>query len=308
MDVVKARWSSASFLHYIGAFVILGAAVTLLGYLSDDYGRFAFTAWSLLVFVVLAAFAAAYQQLGLRVVAGLFGFVALITWLVFIGAFFVWIHVLGADDEPIEGFDLGLLLFYLVAFVSALIFLARFRFPLMVTVVVVSAWFFVVDLVSNGGTWSAIVSIFVGLVFMLAGAVADRWYGFWLHFGAGLAIGGAFLYFWGFESWWEWILVGVVALFFLMLAAAFERSSYAVFGFIGLFLMWSYFVDRWTDAEVTTPFEAEGPVPLTSDTGEPSLWGAALLYALFGLVLVAIGVWFERRRGEPLDESTEPAV
>jgi hypothetical protein len=26
------------------------------------------------------------------------------------------------------------------------------------------------------------------------------------------------------------------------------------------------------------------------------VWGAALLYALFGLALVAIGIWLERRR------------
>ena len=90
-------------------------------------------------------------------------------------------------------------------------------------------WFFLVDLVSGGGTWSAIVSIFVGLIFMLVGAAADRAYGMWIHVVAGLAIGGAFLYLWN-SATWEWILIGLIALLFFLIAGGLDRSSYAVTG------------------------------------------------------------------------------
>ena len=52
----------------------------------------------------------------------------------------------------------------------------------------------------------------------------------------------------------------------------------------------------------------EGLVPsgFTSDSGEPNVWGAAMLYALFGLALVAIGLWLERRRPSELAEPSSP--
>ena len=77
-------------------------------------------------------------------------------------------------------------------------------------------------------------------------------YGFWIHFVAALAIGGGFIYLWR-GSTWEWILIGLIALLFFLFAGGFDRSIYAVLGAIGLFLAWTYFVERWTDAEVSTP-------------------------------------------------------
>jgi hypothetical protein len=110
---------------------------------------------------------------------------------------------------------------------------------------------------------------------------------------AALAIGGGFLYLWH-SSAWEWILIGLIALFYFLLAGGLDRSIYAVVGAIGLLLTWTYFVERWTDAEVSTPFE--GDAGFSSSTGEPNVWGAALLYALLGLFFVAVGLWLERRR------------
>jgi hypothetical protein len=46
---------------------------------------------------------------------------------------------------------------------------------------------------------------------------------------------------------------------------------------------------------VNNPIYLEGQ-GFTSDSGEPNVWAASLLYALFGLVLVAIGLTLERRR------------
>ena len=57
---------------------------------------------------------------------------------------------------------------------------------------------------------------------MLVGAGVDRIYGFWVHFVAALAIGGGFIYLWR-GSVWEWILIGLIALLFFLLAAGFDR-------------------------------------------------------------------------------------
>ena len=115
MGAVRAPWSSASFLHYAGVLVVLVATVSLLSYLSDQYGNVAFFGWSALVLFVVAALAVGFEAAGMRVVAGLFSFVTLIAFLVFVAAIFVWIHLLGADDAPFGGFRFGLLLLYLVA-------------------------------------------------------------------------------------------------------------------------------------------------------------------------------------------------
>jgi hypothetical protein len=306
VDVVRARWSSSSFLLYAGAFVVLFAAIALLDWLAADHSDGGFFGWSALVFAVVAVVALGFEAAGERVTAGLFAFVSLIMFSVWIGSFEDLIGILDADDGPFEGFRWGLLLFDLVVITASLILLARFRFPLLVLPAVFMSWFFLVDLVSGGGNWSAVVSIIVGFFLLLVGAGVDRTYGFWVHFVAAFAIGGGFIYIWR-GSAWEWILIGIIALIFFALAGMLDRSIYAVLGAIGLFLAWSYFVERWTDAEVANPIN-EGAVPpgFTSDGGEPSVWGAAMLYALFGLALVAVGLWLERRKPAELEEPLIP--
>ena len=49
----------------------------------------------------------------------------------------------------------------------------------------------------------------------------------WIHVVAGLAIGGAFIYLWNSAAW-EWILIGLIALLFFLIAGGLDRSSYAV--------------------------------------------------------------------------------
>jgi hypothetical protein len=301
MDVVRARWSSSSFLLYTGAFVVLVAGVGLLSWLASEHSDGAFFGWSALVFFVLAVVAIGFEVAGERVTAGLFAFVSLIMFSIFVGSFEDLIGILDAGDAPFEGFRWGLLLFDLVIITASLILLGRFRFPLLVLPAVFMSWFFLVDLVSGGGDWSAVVSIIVGFFLMLVGAGADRTYGFWIHFVAALAMGGGFIYLWN-GSTWEWILIGLIALVFFLLAGGLDRSIYAVLGAIGLFLAWTYFVERWTDAQVEPPLY-EGITPgISSDSGEASIWGATMLYALFGLVLVAIGLWLERRKPAELAE------
>ena len=79
-------------------------------------------------------------------------------------------------------------------------------------VVVASSWFFVTDLLSGGGNWSATVTFLVGLVFLAAAASLDAGshhpYGFWLHVGAGLTIGGSLVYFLH-DGDFEWALIAL---------------------------------------------------------------------------------------------------
>ena len=289
MDAVRARWSSSSFLLYAGAFVVLAAVVVLLGSLSGDYSDGAFLGWSALVFAVLAVVAVGFEIVGHRVAAGLFALISLVTFSVFVGSFEDWIGILHADDGPFDGFRFGLLLLDLVIVAAALILLARFHFPLLVLPATAFSWFFVVDLISNGGDWSAVVSIFVGFFLLLIGAGVDRAYGFWVQVVAGLAIGGGFLWLWH-SATWEWILIGLIALFYFLLAGGLDRSSYAVLGAIGLFLAWSHFVEKWLDSSLLSS------IPVLSEGEQVNVWGRTLLYALYGFVLVAIGLWLERRR------------
>ncbi len=301
MDVARARWSSSSFLLYAGAFVVLVAAVALLSWLASEHSDGAFFGWSALVFFVIAVVAIGFEAAGERVTAGLFAFVSLVMFSIWVGSFEDLIGILDADDGPFEGFRWGLLLFDLVIITASLILLARFRFPLLVLPAVFMSWFFLVDLVSGGGNWSAVVSIIVGFFLMLVGAGADRTYGFWVQFVAALAMGGGFIYLWH-GSTWEWILIGLIALVFFLLAGGLDRSIYAVLGAIGLFGAWTYFVQKWTDAEVSTPIDGPLTPGFSTESGESNVWGAALLYALFGLALVAIGLWLERRRPAELAE------
>lgn len=301
MDIVRARWSSSSFLLYAGAFVVLVAAAVLLSWLQGDYSDGAFVGWSLLIFAAFAAATVVFERAGLHVLAGLFAFISLMTFSVFVSSIEDLIGLLDADLGP---FDVGQLLLELITIVAALVLLARFHFPLLALVATAVSWVFVADLISNGGDWSAVVSILVGLIFLLIGAGVDSTYGFWVQVVAGLAIGGGFLFLWHSADW-EWVLIAIVALFFFLFAAGLDRSSYAVFGAIGLFLAWSHFVEDWLDSSSGITADPSDPLSSVYSVAS-STWSHALLYGLYGLVLIAIGLWLERRRS-PADVSLASA-
>src|SRR5437764_1214066 len=82
------------------------------------------------------------------------------------------------------------------------------------------SWFFVTDLLSGGGDWSAVVTFLLGLVFLFQARITDggpnRVYGMWLHVGAGLTIGGSLLWFLH-HGHFEWALIVVAGLLFVKL-------------------------------------------------------------------------------------------
>ena len=106
-------------------------------------------------------------------------------------------------------------------------------------VIVLTAWFFVTDLLSGGGNWSATVTFLVGIVFLAVAASLDAGsrhpYAFWLHVGAGLTIGGSLVYFLH-DGDFEWALIAIGGLLYVALASRFGRSSWAVLGAIGILL------------------------------------------------------------------------
>ena len=133
---------------------------------------------------------------------------------------FGWLPNTNDDEVFFNGFHFWLLALELIAVVAAAVALRRFRFPLLVIVLAAAIWSFVSDLLSNGGGWAAIVSIAVGLAFLFAGIAVDggpsRFYGFWLHVAAGLAIGGGLLWFFH-DGDFDWIVVAVIGLLYIAL-------------------------------------------------------------------------------------------
>jgi hypothetical protein len=103
-------------------------------------------------------------------------------------------------------------------------------------------------------------------------------------------MGGAFVTFWH-TSDTDWILVAIASFAYVLLASGLGRSSYAVLAAVGLFLTTTHFVLKWFIAFDISFFEEE--------PAKDHPWAAALSYAVYGLVLMLLGVWLARRRGMP---------
>ena len=170
---------------------------------------------------------------------------------------------------------------------AALVAIRVFRFPLLVLIAAGVGWFFVTDVLSSGGNWSAAVTLLVGiaLFFMGLGFGGDsRPYGFWVHVVAGLTVGGALVYWWHSGDT-EWALIIVTGLAFIAVGAAAKRSSYAVLGAIGLALATGHysvapFLDFFRNGEAT----------------RPSSWQVPVAYLCLGLFLTLVGMLLHRRR------------
>ena len=131
------------------------------------------------------------------------------------------------------------MLLELLWLLAAVIAIRLFRFPLLAAQAVLAGWIVVTDLISNGGGWSAVVTLFVGLVYLAVALAVDagpgRPYGFWLHVGAGLLIGGGLLWFWHGGNI-EWTLIAIASVVYVFFSQLVGRSSWAVLGAVGLLL------------------------------------------------------------------------
>lgn len=283
--VHRAGWATGSFLAYTGALLALVASAAWLSVIDSNHSQGAFAGWSVLFWFVAEVIAFMLLGRGRRVVAGLFGFVGLGLFALMIGAFFSWFGWL-PHDKPLGGFHLGLLFLELLVLIAAAIDLSIFKFPLFVFVLAGLGWYFVTDVVSSGGNWSAWVTLFIGLFLFVMGLGNDggdtRPYGFWVHVVAGLTIFGALLYWWH-TSDFQWALIVVVGLVFMAVGAGIRRSSYAVIGTVGLVLATGHY-------SLGETFGIGG-----GELRAPTTWAGPVAFLCLGVFLAFVGMVLWRR-------------
>lgn len=310
MNAVRAPWSSASFLVYLGGFVVFGAILSLLAVQADEHGAAGLALWAVLVLAVLNALAFWFRLSGHFVTAGLLALSSVAAFVVALGALLDWFGWLPNIDEPgFNGFHFWLLVLELATVIASVVALSIFRFPLLVLAVAGSAWYFTTDLLSGGGDWSALVTIAVGLVLLAVAAAVDtgpsRLYGFWPHVVSGLTIGGGLLWFFH-DSDFDWIVITIGALLYIALGDRLMRSSWVVLGAWAFLQSASHFAERWSDVSSFFPFFYLFPFAalsgLDGDFGDERQrpWAAPLTFAVAGLVLIGIALFLARRRRDAI--------
>jgi hypothetical protein len=292
MSVIQPRFAAWSYLLYAGAFVLLGAAAALLAYLSGRHSAGAYALFSFLVLCGFVASALALQRSGGHAVtAGLLAYAGVTLFGAFVLALWSWFGWLSAGSFGFAGFHLARLAFFALTLVAALAALRRFRFPLLMLTIVLLVWLFVVDLVSGGGDWSAVVTFAVGLCFLVAAATIDagpsRPYGFWLHVAAGLTIGGSLLWFLH-HGHFEWVLIAVAGLIYVKLADLLERSSWAVLGSLGILAAATHFAASYSHTRIS-------PAIASETTSDSRGWVAAVVFGIAGTLLLVLGGLLARR-------------
>jgi hypothetical protein len=231
MTAGKPVWTTSSFLLYAGGLTVLGAAVAALDYLSKHYGSGGQVGWALLILVVLYAIAHAFKRRDRWIAAGIFAFASVIAWGVFVGLCWRWFGWLNPGSK-FGDFSFARLSLELLILAAAWDDRRRFRFPFITLISAVVGWFFVIDLITGGKGWTATVTLFVGLAYLLAGTVSDKPSAFWLHFVGGALVGGSLVYWWH-ASDAQWAGISIAALVYVLLSYATKRSSWAVLGTIG---------------------------------------------------------------------------
>jgi hypothetical protein len=309
VNVARAPWSSASFLTYLGGLTILAAVGSLLAVQSGEHGAGGFAGWALLIFLVVTALAFPVRRSGHRVTAGLLALSSVAAFVTLLGAVLNWFGWLDTDaDSAFGGFRVSWLFLELSVVVAAAVALRVFRFPLLVFVLAAGGWFFVTDLVSGGGDWSAVVTLLVGLGLLGTALAVDhgdtRPYAFWLHVVAGLTIGGGLLWFFH-DGDWDWALVAVAGVLYIALADRLGRSSWAVLGAWGMLQTAAHFADKWSDLGALA-FAAFYLFPFVlinafgETVGQPAShpWASPLVFAITGALFIAIGLLLAQRRRE----------
>ena len=297
---MRVPWSSASFLAYLGGVLIVFSLLTLLGVQAEEHGSAGLVFWALVVLVIVSVLAFAARATGHRVTAGLLALSVVAALVVFLGGLLEWFGWLADPDAPLDGFHVSTLSLELAAVIAAAVAWGIFRFPLLVFVVAAASWLFTTDLVSNGGDWSAIVTIVVGLVLLAVASAAGPVPAFWLHVSAALAIGGGLLWFFH-DSTFDWIVIGSAGLLYVWLGERLMRSSWAVLGAWGMLQTASYFAAKWSDISLYLffPFFYLAPFAFSAydgDDGQVHEWAGPLVFAVTGLAFIGIALFIARRR------------
>jgi hypothetical protein len=307
---VKPIWTSSSFLVYTGGLTVLLGGLVALGYLASHYGKGALAGWSLLILAVLYAIAHAFRIRERRIAAGIFAFASVIAWAVFIAFLFTWFGWTGVTGS-FSHWSWSRLAFWLLILVAAWDDRRRFGFPFIRLISLVVAWLFVIDLITNGGNFTAAVTLVVGLVYLATGRILKEPSSFWFHLMAGLLIGGPVLYWWH-TSDAQWAIVSIVAFLYVGVAYATRRSSWAVLGTIGFFAATIHYV---VGSPTAIAYQAiggpRGGCSVTAagetctSTSAITAWSPALALGLLGFWLVLLGL-AGRRVGTAAPAASEP--
>ncbi|MFL5961169.1 MAG: hypothetical protein ACJ75G_13015 [Gaiellaceae bacterium] len=295
MRETKPVWTSSSFLVYTGGLTVLAGGGLALGYLSGHYGSGAKAGWALLVLVILYVLAHVFRVAGRQVAAGIFAFAAVIAWAAFLVFLFEWWGWNGVNGS-FSHWSWSRLALWLLILAAAWDDRRRFGFPFIRVISAVVGWLFVVDLITAGGNFTAVLTLLVGIAYLLWGAVHRTPSSFWLHVVGGLLIGGAILY-WAHTGDAEWAAVSIAALCFVVIAYATRRSSWAVLGTIGFFAATIHYL-------VGSPTAlAEGAFGLGDGERAPAVspWAPALAVGLLGFWLVLLGLLGRRQAAAPAE-------
>jgi hypothetical protein len=305
---LKPLWTSATFLVYAGGLTVLLGGLAALGYLSAQYGSGATAGWALLVLLILYAIAHALRVRGRLIAAGIFAFTSVIAWGVFLVFLFEWFGWHGVTGS-FHHWSWSRLVLWLLILAAAFDDRRRFGFPFIRAISLVVSWLLVIDLITSGGSFTAAVTLLVGLVYLGWGMTQRSPSSFWLHLVGGLLIGGAILY-WCHTSDFDFAVVSIVAFVFVGIAYATRRSSWAVLGTIGFFAATIHYVVGSPTALAEGAFglggsgscvaSPTGPPICTSDSSAISPWSPALAFGLLGFFLVALGLLGRRRMAATL--------
>jgi hypothetical protein len=287
--VRKPIWTSSSFLLYAGGLTVLAAAIAALVYLARFWNGGAYVAWTLLPLTVLYLVSFVFRARGEWVAAGMFAVGGLTMWGAFAGALAHWWGWLPRSPESVfAGWHWGALFVVGLVFLAAIVDVSIFHFPLLVLYAVIAAWYFVTDLLSSGGGWSATLTLLVGLLYLFLALGVDssrrRPYGFWMHAVAGLLVGGALLYWWHSTDL-DFALVAVTGVVYVFVAGWTRRSNWAVLGIAGFLAAFGHFADRWAH-------EVSSSAVTIRD------WVPPVVFGVVGFFIVLLGLFLARRRGE----------
>jgi hypothetical protein len=300
---VKPIWTSASFLVYTGGLTVLLGGLLALGYLASQYGSGAMAGWSFLILVVLYVIAHAFRIRLRPIAAGIFAFASVIAWAVFIVFLFQWWGWDGVTGS-LSNWSWSRMAFWLLVLAAAVDDRRRFGFPFIRLIALVVAWLFLIDLFPSGRNWTAVITLLVGLVYFAVGRFLHEPSSFWFHLMAGLLIGGPFL-FWWHTSDVQWALIMIAAFFYVGIAYATRRSSWAVLGTVGFFLATFHYVVGSPTAILAQAFGGGSTTCTATLAGETctsvgpsfSAWSPALALGLLGFWLVLLGL--AGRRASP---------
>ncbi|HET8752055.1 MAG TPA: hypothetical protein VFM43_05965 [Gaiellaceae bacterium] len=290
MRETKPVWTSSSFLLYTGGLTVLGGGVAALAYLSGHYGSGGKAGWALLILCVLYAIAHVFRVGGRQIAAGIFAFAAVIAWAVFLVLLFEWWGWHGVNGS-LKHWSWSRLALWLLILAAAWDDRRRFGFPFIALISAVVGWVFVVDLITAGGSFTAVVTLLVGIAYFLWGTIRRTPSSFWLHLVGGLLIGGAIVY-WAHTGDGEWAGVSIAAFVFVFIAYATKRSSWAVLGTIGFFAATVHYL-------VGSPTDIASSVTSGSPPPHVSPWAPALAFGLLGFWLVLLGLVGRERRPAP---------